>query len=248
MSHRRLAAFTLIELLVVIAIIALLLAIILPSLQSARELARSAKCKTNLKSMGTGLHMYTHENNGFVPPANITIQTNPASSAFATNIYLRWADYIAAMADGSFQINRTPGRWASTAWQSFSYQDWKPSLLLDCPSLKAPWKIADYATSNQRKWSATYRPDDPAQNSYSYPEYAKADVHKSLDAQIYAWDGCADFYDPGLGNFAGSFGDNLIHQKGAIGNVMFFSGKVGQITADAFLSPSRSAPPWGQYP
>lgn len=51
--------FTLIELLVVIAIIALLLAVILPSLRMAKEMARRVICSTHLKSIGTGLSLYS---------------------------------------------------------------------------------------------------------------------------------------------------------------------------------------------
>ncbi len=62
-------AFTLIELLVVVGIIALLFAILLPSLGRARQRALSTRCLANLKGIGTGLVAYDSLNNGFVVPA-----------------------------------------------------------------------------------------------------------------------------------------------------------------------------------
>ena len=59
---RRSKGFTLVELLVVIAIIALLIAILLPSLARARELSKRTVCSTRLKSIGTASEMYSNDN------------------------------------------------------------------------------------------------------------------------------------------------------------------------------------------
>jgi len=65
-SSRR--AFTLVELLVVIGVIALLIAILLPSLKKARETAVRTTCASNLRQIHGAVVMYANENRGWLPP------------------------------------------------------------------------------------------------------------------------------------------------------------------------------------
>src|SRR4051812_20196246 len=68
-------AFTLIELLVVIGIIALLIAILVPTLSAARKQAASAQCASNLRQLLIAANLYAQENKGSWPPAHIDYLT-----------------------------------------------------------------------------------------------------------------------------------------------------------------------------
>ena len=94
--RRTRAAFTLVELLVVIGIIALLMAILLPSLSRAREQSRRVKCLANLRSLGHAMYLYANDFRDRLPNGNLPGDANPANGD----------QVLVAMAK---QYNLTPG-------------------------------------------------------------------------------------------------------------------------------------------
>src|SRR5687768_9115690 len=83
-SHRRprtCRGCTLVELLVVIGIIAVLIAMLLPSLNKAREAAKTAACLSNLRQIGQGMLMYVNDSKGWVTSSAPWEVTHPWPSA-----------------------------------------------------------------------------------------------------------------------------------------------------------------------
>src|SRR5262249_13254984 len=85
--------FTLVELLVVIAIIGILIALLLPAVQAAREAARRSQCSNNIKQLALGLHSFHDANKKFPPGSNVRA-TGPGDSTNATKATFGWGAFI----------------------------------------------------------------------------------------------------------------------------------------------------------
>jgi len=113
---RKRRGFTLIELLVVIAIIAVLLAILIPSLGKARERVKDTSCKSNLKNVGLAVLMYLDAYDRRLPPANSANQ-------------LLWYD----SAGNRYTPTNATG---STYWGIYYWEYLKDTKIFGCPSLQ----------------------------------------------------------------------------------------------------------------
>jgi prepilin-type N-terminal cleavage/methylation domain-containing protein/prepilin-type processing-associated H-X9-DG protein len=133
-ANPRRAAFTLVELLVVIAIIGVLVALLLPAVQAAREAARSASCRNNLKQVAAAMHLY-HDSNRRLPSARIEGGTVGAGSStfFALLPFVEeGASY--ALFDPSQGYRATPANLQVSNTQISVYM---------CPNMNLPRQVPD---------------------------------------------------------------------------------------------------------
>ncbi|MDA0921865.1 MAG: DUF1559 domain-containing protein [Planctomycetota bacterium] len=129
-------AFTLIELLVVIAIIAILVALLLPAVQQAREAARRAQCKSNMKQLGVALHNY-HDVHSVLP---LGCSSEGGTIGGQANKTRRFSAYLGILPfiDQAPLYDATLQEFARVGGNSVPWSNNVPCVTAKLPSIRCP--------------------------------------------------------------------------------------------------------------
>ena len=141
-----LRAFTLVELLVVIAIIGILIALLLPAVQAAREAARRMQCTNNLKQFGLALHNFHDAQRGVVPGWLATSKTSGFPLLYPYMEQQANYDFLTSQVkngESGIGIDREQNYWDNNAnWNNGEAKKGLSSIpMFYCPSRRSPGNV-----------------------------------------------------------------------------------------------------------
>jgi prepilin-type N-terminal cleavage/methylation domain-containing protein/prepilin-type processing-associated H-X9-DG protein len=236
--------FTLVELLVVIGIIALLIAILLPALNKARDQSNTVKCLSNMRQIGLAMASYAAENKGYTLPAGylvVPIDQGRNAENYATilvNNGMLKAPIVLNMADGP---SSDPSPYFCPAGVSdLIGNDWSVTMIKPDPTTRIdtqgarPWRTksqstgiiidtwyginADWGTLTDLASHACPSHFLPDATKLSYGIHPKVGSIKHSAEMVFIFDG--NFYD--LTYSANRI--NARHNKRTKTNLLFFDG------------------------
>ena len=129
--------FSLIELLVVIAIIAVLIGLLLPAIQQAREAARRTQCKNNLRQLGLAIHNYHDVFQGFQLGCNANLAPN--NNAWGNSLFVGLLPYIDQSSMYiAWDMTSSHTGWVDQNAANAALVNGKTLSVLSCPSSPLP--------------------------------------------------------------------------------------------------------------
>lgn len=131
-------AFTLVELLVVISIISVLVGLLLPAVQSAREAARKSQCQNNLKQLGLAVHAF-HNVHGMIPKGNDAKDEPWPNTGFGRFNFSQYVYLLPDLEESSFYDSIDLEGWFYSPQQNLELFGAGTMLnVLQCPSELGP--------------------------------------------------------------------------------------------------------------
>jgi prepilin-type processing-associated H-X9-DG protein/prepilin-type N-terminal cleavage/methylation domain-containing protein len=150
-ANRRKTAFTLVELLVVIGIISVLIAMLLPALNRAREAAKTVACASNMRQVMLAIQMYANDNRGYYPGI---LYKGTVTNLGITNVFsMNWLDHAQTLGLLLGGLRYLPNRYQASAYMNGEFS----VRALRCPADPNTYGKNPSGSTPAMCWSYDYR-------------------------------------------------------------------------------------------